>query len=590
MTTAPERRRRSFALCVLLVAANLVLLNWIALGRFARVDLTRDRLFTLHEATCDLLAGLDDLVTLRVFMSEKKFREQAAYAAIPREIRDLLDEYAARARGKLLVEYLDPSDDSELRLEARGAGLHERSLQGFGEESLVVFTCYLGIVLSYGGKPDQVVEISYPIETLEYSLDLAIARLTQKETITIGFNSIRPRSGAGMRGLGAEAFDEHDIDGDYQTVKQALARQFEVERMPMDREIPAHVDLLVVHNVAHLDDRAQFYLDQYLMHGGKLVILAEGIERNRQVGVLAARPVLPDALFARYGFTIKRNLVLDQQCAPSDQGLPLYFIPELIERYFDPESPLMSGLKAFHVFEASAIELNPPAGVSGLVLARSTPGAWAQEGFFDTDTRTLRPPARLGEYRQFDMVGLLSGEFKSFYSDRALPEGVATSDRGPTRADFERQGLSLEEEEGEEEDAKEEQGEEPAEAPPQDPGEPETELPGAASVPFIREKSPQTAIVVIGNSRFLCNEIVRSAPGNLPFFWTLVDRLTVGSRLSEVQNRSAAPPSIKADLSPAEKRLVKYCGMLGMPLVVLVLGVLLFVLRRTRNVSVQVEP
>ncbi len=588
MTTAPQRRRRSFALCVLLVAANLVLLNWIALGRFTRVDLTRDRLFTLHGATRELLAGLDDLVTMRVFMSEKKFREQAAYASIPREIHDLLDEYAARARGKLLVEYLDPSDDSERRLEASTAGLHERTLQGFGAESLVVFTCYLGIVLSYGGKPDQVVEISYPPETLEYALDLAIARLTQREMITIGFNSIRPRAGAAARAYGAEGFDEHDLEGDYQTVKQNLARQFEVERVVLDREVPAHIDLLVVHNVQHLNDQAQFYLDQYLMHGGKLVVLAEGIERNRQLSVLAARPALPDALFARYGFTIKRNLVLDQQCAPSGQGLPLYFIPELIESHFDPESALMSGLKSFYLVEASAIELNPPGGVDALVLARTTPGAWAQEGFFDTDARTLKPPARLDEYRQLDMVGLLYGEFTSFYSDRALPEGVTTSDRGPTRADFERQGLSLEEGEGEEV-AEEEQGEEPAQAPPEDPEEPEAEPPGAASVPFIREKSPPTTIVVIGNSRFLCNDFLRSVPANLQFFWTLVDRLTVGSRLSEVRNRSAAPPSIRADLSPADKRLVKYGGMLGMPLVVLVLGMLLLVLRRARNVTVQVE-
>jgi len=636
MVNIPKLRRRSFALSVLLVAVNLFLLNWIAQGHFGRFDLTRDQLYTLHPATIDLLSGLDDLVTMRVYLSERAFEKQPRFAHIPRELRDLVEEFGARSRGKLKIDFRDPTDDPELETEARSAGVRQLEPTGRDEQSAVVFKAFMGMALSYGGKEDQVLEVAWPVETLEFNLAMAISRLTQRETITIGFNAIKslpegipPQMAAQM----GQTQDEHDIDGDYQVLRDRLAKQFDVEKVKLDQEVPSHIDLLVVMNVAGMDDPAKFYLDQYLMGGGKLVVLTEGTEPNPQMGTLVGRTNMPDDLFSHYGFKVARNLVMDEQCLRNLFEPPYYFVPRLLSNYFDPEASVMNGVGPFYVVYPSSIELNPPPGVEGVVLAQTTPAAWAQEGFFNLDRSTIKPPASIDEYQQFDVVGMLQGEFTSFFANRAIPEGVGTSNQGPTLEDFENAGFFEDEEEGQSDDADEAatedepdepgsdggsddgaggeqdtpggglvqetpqvpppEAEDPEESAGQEEGaeqeqaeEPELVVdppPPETEAQFILNRSPETTIVVVGSSHFLGNGI--NLPGGVEFFWTLVDRMTTGSALSEVRNRTSAPPSVRVDLSPGEKTAIKFLGMLAVPALVLLLGIVMYVVRRTRKVS-----
>ncbi len=575
----PKRRRAAFAFTVLLVVANLFVLNWIARDHFARLDVTSTKAFTLHPATIDLLEGLDDLVTVRAFVSERAFRDQPQYATWPRMLRDLLEEFVAAGRGQVRLEVKDPTDDPDVAREARTAGVREVQLQGRDDQSAVVFKAYAGLVLSYGGRPDEVLPFVFPVEQLEYGLALSMSRLVRKRTVTIGFNSLREApKGLALRYAGAAGMDENDIDRNWRLIRQALERQFDIEKVPMDREVPAHVDLLVVHNVSGMDEKAQFYLDQYLMSGGKLLVLADGTQENAQLKALTARNNVPDALFAHYGFEIARNIVFDRQAYQPDPRLPpRYWFPKLLSRYFDPESSLLNGIDEFHLMLPSSIRLNPPEGVEAVVLAKTTPSAWSQEGFFDV-RRDMTPPENLDEYGQFDMVGLLEGEFTSYFANRALPEGVETSSRGPTREEFEKAGFEVEDAD---DGADEERDDEPDEPSPSGGGGTGG---GTQIAPmFVQARSPATKIVVIGNTRFLAEGAPQQFPGNLLFLWALVDRLTTGSSLTDIRNRSLAPPSIRADLTPGARAAVRYGGMLGVPALVLLLGLGSVVWRRARR-------
>lgn len=569
----PKRRRRSFAVTVLLATANLFVLNWIARDHFERLDLTATQAFTLHPATIDLLEGLDDLVTVRAFVSERAFREQAQYANWPRMLKDLLDEFVAAGRGQVRIEWKDPTDAPDVAREARTSGVREVQLQGRDEQSAVVFKAYAGIVLSYGGRPDEVLPFVFPVDQLEYGLALSMSRLTRKRTVTIGFNSIReaPR-GLALRYAGAAGMDENDIDRNWRLIKQALERQFDIVKVPMDKEVPAHVDLLVLHNVSGMDDKAQFYLDQFVMRGGRLLVLADGTQENAQLKALTPRQNMPDPLFAHYGFEIQRNIVFDRQAyQPDPRAPPAYWFPKLLSRYFDAESSLLNGIDEFHLMLPSSITLNPPEGVEGVVLAKTTPSAWSQEGFFDV-RRDMTPPENVDEYGQYDMVCLLEGEFTSYFSNRAIPEGVETSSKGPTREDFEKAGMVVEDDDEDDESV------EGDEAGGGDSGG------GMQAIPlFVKDRSPPTKIVVIGNTRFLAEGAPQQFPGNLMFFWALVDRLTTGSSLTDIRNRSLAAPSVRADLTPGTKAAVKYAGMLGVPILVLLLGVGSVFLRRARR-------
>lgn len=537
-------KRRRLALTLALAAANLVALNVLALDHFRRFDFTRDRVYTLHPATVALLEGLDDIVTMRLYLSEKAFSEQPRYAFVPRQVRDVIDEFVGRASGRIRLEVRDPSADPQYAKEARAAGVAEVPFTGRGEQSTIQFRAFAGLVLSYGGRPDAVVPYLFPLETLEYQIAAALDRLVRREVVTVAFGQMRPRPEGAPNMPGG---DENDIETSWRFVKKELEKRFDVLRWTLDREVPPHVDLLVLYNLG-LDDRAVFYVDQFLMRGGKLLVMGEGTEENRKLRTLVARAGMPDAFFAHLGFAIRRNVVLDRQClAPLGQP-PNYWVPRVLPRYFDPESPLLQGVDSFYLVAPSSVELNPPEGVEAVVLAKSSPAAWAQEGLFDLRPG-LEPPTDLSAYRQFDLVGMLRGRFSSWFADRPLPEGVFLSSRGPTRAELEAQGLEVSE----------------------DPQEPEPA--GLAAAPFVRDRSPETTIVVVGNTRFLQNDLATKLPGNLDFFVTLVERLTGRGDLAAIRNRSAAPAAVRADLPLGMRRALQYGGWLAAPTLVLLFGV-----------------
>src|SRR5689334_22403107 len=95
-------------LIALAVVGSLVLLNVLALRglRSERVDLTRDRMYTLSPATRELLKGLEDPVTVTAYFTENL---PGQYAQNARYVRDLLQEYRAASGNKLAFEFVDPA-------------------------------------------------------------------------------------------------------------------------------------------------------------------------------------------------------------------------------------------------------------------------------------------------------------------------------------------------------------------------------------------------------------------------------------------------------------------------------------------------
>ncbi|MCK5573344.1 MAG: Gldg family protein, partial [Bacteroidetes bacterium] len=53
-----------------IILAILVLLNIVSIRIFTRMDVTANRLFTLADASIDLMQSLEDRVTIRVYFTE----------------------------------------------------------------------------------------------------------------------------------------------------------------------------------------------------------------------------------------------------------------------------------------------------------------------------------------------------------------------------------------------------------------------------------------------------------------------------------------------------------------------------------------
>lgn len=682
MTSTPKQRRAQFAISIVLVTANLFLINWLGLGNYGRVDLTRDGVYTLHPATRRLLGNLDDLVTAKVYLSEKQFLDNAGWSLLPRQVKDKIDEFVAQSNGKLQVEYRDPSDDEAIEREAQQAGIQQIPLGSSDSSSMTVFQPFCGVTLHYAGK-EEVIPVAEP-PRLEYDLAMSITKLTRTETVTIGFNVVNqlpeglpPEMLAQMRDQFPR--DMHDIDNDYRALVTELRRQFVVEKVPLTAAVPEHVNLLVVANTKGLSDVHKFHLDQYIMGGGKVVFLTEGVDPPQgQMPVLTARDAANDEFFKHYGFGVKKNLVFDVQCPSDRYGRRIFYVPEIQPRYFDPDSALVANLGRFLVMFASGIELMPPPGVEPIVLCRTSPGAWEQTGFFDIAPDSVleqRKAMKADDLKQFDIVGVLKGRFTSYFANRPLPNDLTGASTGPSASDlgFTEDDLTGDDEADEADDmddeadgtdgdegaaapdqpAKEvppvdEPKQDPAQSPPTDPtkksdgvreqdvpgggiadlpqdpapapapapapepapegttppatGAPEAPVapvvPAVPTVPgtpeppegagsqqavFVVKDSPETTIVVIGSSMMLTNNLVEAGGGNVEFFSSLVERLTTGGDLSEIRNKLIDVPAVRADYTPGEKNAFKYLGMLGVPAIVLAIGIMVYLVSKAKS-------
>src|SRR4029077_4916046 len=95
---------------VLFVAVNIAADQGL---RHARLDLTRDRLFTVSKGSESVLASLKEPIRLRFFYSEKLSGQAPQLKTYGTRVRELLEEYANLSHGKIRLEVVDPEPFSD---------------------------------------------------------------------------------------------------------------------------------------------------------------------------------------------------------------------------------------------------------------------------------------------------------------------------------------------------------------------------------------------------------------------------------------------------------------------------------------------
>ncbi|MEK9904286.1 MAG: GldG family protein, partial [Rhodospirillales bacterium] len=91
--------------------------------RSSRIDLTDDGLFTLSQGTRNVLANLDEPLTLRFYFSSRLSREIPQIGIYGQRVQDMLEEFSAESRGKIRLEVYDPEPFSDVEDRAVGFGL-----------------------------------------------------------------------------------------------------------------------------------------------------------------------------------------------------------------------------------------------------------------------------------------------------------------------------------------------------------------------------------------------------------------------------------------------------------------------------------
>src|SRR5229473_8549554 len=131
------------------MAIILIAFNVLAGALKERVDLTKERAFTLSPGTRAILSKLDTPVKIRFYCTQAEPSAETVYLrTYAKHVEDLLGEYKQAAKGKLTIEKYDPQPDSDAEDSARLDGVEGQMLRN-GEKF------YLGLAVSVVGEEKQ---------------------------------------------------------------------------------------------------------------------------------------------------------------------------------------------------------------------------------------------------------------------------------------------------------------------------------------------------------------------------------------------------------------------------------------------------
>lgn len=502
---------------LILICANVIVAQLPPL----RLDLTGNSQYCLSDATRDVLKRLEDPVKVQAYFTKDlpaPYNQNAAY------VRDLLEEYATYAGGNLDFEIVDPGMDEAKKRETVRKGIMPVQIQEIKNDQIGIKQAFMGLVVTYGTKKETIPLIRQT-ENLEFELTSMIKRLSAQQLKTVAFTA----------GHGEPSLDEKmkRVKGELEKNYRVISHDFNLVK-----EVTEDVStLIVVAPGEKWSDEHLFYLDQFLMRGGTVALLLDGVEVD-MTRLTTAEPIdhgLYEILTA-YGVKPEKNLIVDPQCKritmETRQGA--YQVRNLVNY---PYIPALTDLNREHVltrevggislpFMSSLTVINK-AGVTATVLARTSNKSWEETGAYAVNPmeRKVRPEQATGG--PFNGVVVASGKFSSFFAGRSS-EGGADYLKDPSK---------------------------------------------------VLKESVDTRILVVA-SGFMPQDGMADEE-DMIFFVNAVDWLVQDAELIKIRNRGLSERPI-ADLSPAAKSVLRYANVIGVPLLFLLFGIGRWQWRRAR--------
>ncbi|NYZ15073.1 ABC transporter [Azospirillum sp. RWY-5-1] len=280
---------------VLFVAVNVLAQAGL---KGARLDLTADHLYTLSPGTQKVIGSLREPVTLRLFFSDTLAAEVPAMRTYGTRVRELLEEYAGRANGKIRLEIIDPEPYSDAEDRAVAAGV-----QGVPLDRTSGRQFYFGLVGTNSTDKQEVIPFFQQDREafLEYDLTKLVHALGDPKKPMVGVLTDIPLE----YGPGGMMMAMRGQSQPYAILTQ-LRSFFDVRMLdPSAPSIGEDVRVLVVARPRGLSDAAQYAIDQFVMRGGHALFLVDPYaesQTNPQTGMpdpgpekAAALPRLFDA-------------------------------------------------------------------------------------------------------------------------------------------------------------------------------------------------------------------------------------------------------------------------------------------------------
>jgi ABC-2 type transport system permease protein len=405
-----------------------------------RIDLTADKRYSLSSVSKEIVSGLEDPVEVEFFLIGEL---EPGLRKLQQEVVEKIAVLNAFSPKPIRIKFTDPysianvEKRQEFMDEITEKGVRPTSFRKQTNQGVSTRLIFPGALISMGGRemavnflksnPDFSTEANFnhSMESVEFELVNVFRKLMRSQKATVAF------------------LEGNQELNQYQTADfaNALAGDFLLTRiLPEDLETHAkNIEILIIADPQQpFEEKDKFYIDQYIMQGGKVMWLIDPVKvsldslsNGYQTYAFPRDLNLNDQLF-RYGVRLNHELLQDVYCAriqvntalpgnpPKFTVHPWYYSPLLVPSDFHPATRNLNNV--FSEFASSVDTVSANSEVRKNVILTTSPNARRVKSPSSVSLQNINnPPARELFSEAFIPAGvLLEGVFTSVFQNRML--------------------------------------------------------------------------------------------------------------------------------------------------------------------------
>ncbi len=420
-----------------------------------RADLTQEKRFSLSNSTKELLENLDSTITIQVFLTGDLSSD---YRKLSIATEELLDEFKGYAGGNLHIQFEKPGEDISVdsvklmlldSLQRMGVVFEQKNTTVDENTDIVDQYVIPSALVSYGNRRPFVIDLrssktvfkSYDVINQNPEEDVEATRNAAEALLEFKFaNAIDKLTRKNIPVVAYLVGNGQPIDYTINDLGESLRNEYRLGVFDLKSGYPDATQigaLIIVKPNIPFTDEDKLKLDQYVMHGGKIIwfidkLYAEydSLMRSQKDFVAFDRNLNLDDLLFKYGVRINGDLLQDLNASkiplvigqnadgsPRMQRVPWPYYPFLSGT---SDNPISKNLDRVLPIFPSTIDTVRAAGIKKTILLTS-----------DTTSRTMSSPALITlnsvrseeDFKSFNksylpVAVLLEGSFTSLYANR----------------------------------------------------------------------------------------------------------------------------------------------------------------------------
>jgi ABC-type uncharacterized transport system involved in gliding motility auxiliary subunit len=328
-----------------------LLINGIAYSLNLKIDFSKGKINSISESTNNVLKKLKYPLLVEAYISRDIPGQLVAQL---QPIIYLLDDIKSKGKDKINLKIINPSTDEERSLASK------RGIQGIPIEEADIHKAsvrmgYFGIYLQYGDKSSTIslVEQGGIVGNFEYIFLKELKKLIQDEKTISGIGYLKAKGALEIRRWQTRL--DQDKDNLF-AFKNLLEKEIgEIKEIELKEPIPDTIETFIIAGLPDLTLKEQFYLDQFLMRGGNLLLMLKGFDftisppnpQFLQLGISSGSrgfTTIPDTVkkwnefLNHYGLGIQERIVLEPNLAIPEVDI----LGQYLGRYPNPSWALYS--------------------------------------------------------------------------------------------------------------------------------------------------------------------------------------------------------------------------------------------------------